>query len=195
MQYSSDKPPGGNFPQSFNYSNQPYAGIPGQPQQISSGAGPVSPEVRFAKRKSQSVAFLLSYFLGWLGVDRFYLGFLGVGILKLLTCGGCGIWALIDIILIGSGSMKDSDGNPLEREETVYGTPEKSQSTAMLLSILLPAFTVIGAGVDRIYLGYTGLGILKCLTCGGFGIWTMIDNILIGMGKMRDAKGNSLYWH
>ena len=49
-----------------------------------------------------------------------------------------------------------------------------------------------GTGIDRFYLGYTGLGILKLLTCGGFAIWAIIDSILIGMGKMRDAEGNSL---
>ncbi len=51
-----------------------------------------------------------------------------------------------------------------------------------------------GLGVDRFYLGQTGLGIAKLVTCGGAGIWAMIDTILIGMGKMRDAEGNSLRW-
>ena len=41
---------------------------------------------------------LLSIFVGELGVDRFMLGDTGLGILKLLTCGGCGIWWLIDLI-------------------------------------------------------------------------------------------------
>ena len=66
-------------------------------------------------RKSWLTALLLSLFLGGLGVDRFYLGYIGLGILKLITMGGCGIWALIDLILIAMGSMKDADGNELER--------------------------------------------------------------------------------
>ena len=54
---------------------------------------------------------LLSLFLGSLGVDRFYAGKIGTGILKLLTLGGCGIWYIIDVILIASSKFKDKDGN------------------------------------------------------------------------------------
>ena len=61
------------------------------------------------------VAMLLSFFLGCLGVDRFYLGYTGLGVLKLLTAGGCGIWALVDFILIAVGNMNDSAGMPLRR--------------------------------------------------------------------------------
>jgi len=60
-------------------------------------------------------ALLLSIFLGSLGVYRFYLGQTGLGIAKLLTFGGCGIWALIDIILIATDQIKDAEGRPLVR--------------------------------------------------------------------------------
>ncbi len=59
------------------------------------------------------VALLLSIFLGTFGVDRFYLGHVGLGIGKLLTLGGCGIWWLIDVILIAVGNVTDSKGRPL----------------------------------------------------------------------------------
>jgi hypothetical protein len=63
--------------------------------------------------KQWITVLLLSFFLGGLGVDRFYLGHTGVGIAKLLTFGGCGVWALIDFILIAMRNINDSDGRPL----------------------------------------------------------------------------------
>jgi TM2 domain-containing membrane protein YozV len=66
--------------------------------------------------KDWLTTLLLSIFLGSLGVDRFYLGSIGLGILKLVTCGGAGIWALIDIILIATGKMKDGQGLPVVKK-------------------------------------------------------------------------------
>jgi TM2 domain-containing membrane protein YozV len=66
-----------------------------------------------AAPKSYVTALLLSFFLGVFGVDRFYLGHIGLGIGKLLTFGGCGIWALIDFIMIATKSVKAADGSAL----------------------------------------------------------------------------------
>ncbi len=66
--------------------------------------------------KDWLVALLLSIFLGGLGVDRFYLGYIGLGILKLITAGGFGIWWLIDVILIATNKLNDSNGKELIRK-------------------------------------------------------------------------------
>ncbi|MSZ87652.1 MAG: NINE protein [Actinobacteria bacterium] len=63
--------------------------------------------------KDYMTALLLSIFLGGLGIDRFYLGYTGLGIAKLLTLGGCGIWHLIDLILIAIRNIPDSNNRPL----------------------------------------------------------------------------------
>lgn len=59
--------------------------------------------------KSQVVALILCALVGGLGVHRFYLGYTWQGIVQLLTLGGCGIWALIDLIRIITGSLQPKD--------------------------------------------------------------------------------------
>ena len=63
----------------------------------------------------------------------------------------------------------------------------KSRTTALILAILLP-------GVDRIYLGKIGSGILKIITAAGLGLWWIIDIILIASDRMMDKYGNRLQW-
>jgi TM2 domain-containing membrane protein YozV len=60
--------------------------------------------------KSQLVALLLCFFLGGIGIHRFYLGYTWQGVVQLLTLGGCGIWALIDFIRIIIGDLQPKDG-------------------------------------------------------------------------------------
>jgi TM2 domain-containing membrane protein YozV len=58
---------------------------------------------------------LLCFFLGGLGIHSFYTKKTGIGVAQLLTLGGCGVWALIDLIMIITEGYRDGNGNPLVR--------------------------------------------------------------------------------
>lgn len=79
-----------------------------QPAQDTTNAGPAEGQ------KSFIVTILLSYFLGYFGVDRFYLGKIGTGVVKLVTFGGFGIWWLVDIFLTLAGAQTDKAGLKLQ---------------------------------------------------------------------------------
>ena len=66
------------------------------------------------QKRSFLVTELLCMFLGFLGVHRYYTGYIGLGIAQTLTLGGCGIWALIDLICIACGKYKDANNQELE---------------------------------------------------------------------------------
>lgn len=66
--------------------------------------------------KDWLVTLLLCIFLGEIGVHRFYAGKIGTGILQLITLGGCGIWTLIDLVMIITGKFTDSEGKLIENK-------------------------------------------------------------------------------
>ena len=70
--------------------------------------------------------------------------------------------------------------------EAERGSKMKNKTTALILSILAG-----GIGVDRFYLGYTGMGVLKLLTGGCFGVLWIIDIVNIATGKLLPADGSS----
>jgi TM2 domain-containing membrane protein YozV len=59
---------------------------------------------------NQIIALVLCLLVGGLGIHRFYLGYIGIGVAQLLTAGGCGIWALIDLVRIITGDLKPNGG-------------------------------------------------------------------------------------
>lgn len=63
-----------------------------------------------ASEKDWLTTLLLCFFLGGLGIHSFYTGKTVIGVIQLLTLGGCGIWVLIDFIMIILGSYKDAEG-------------------------------------------------------------------------------------
>lgn len=83
--------------------------------QSEQGTSVAQPALEENPNKSYLVALLLSYLLGSFGADRFYLGKMGTGILKLITFGGFGIWQAVDVILIGFNKVHaKNDPRPLE---------------------------------------------------------------------------------
>ena len=95
--------------------------------------------------KKFMTTWLLSLLLGVLGVDRFYLGKIVTGILKLLTFGGLGIWYLIDLIFILTNSMKDKKGYDLE------GYTNDNKKIAIIITIIYLVLSFIGGFVSGLY--------------------------------------------
>jgi TM2 domain-containing membrane protein YozV len=89
----------------------PPGGYPGQDPNAPYGYDPYG---RPYSDKSKIVAGILQLFLGTFGVGRFYIGNVGLGLAQLFTCGGLGIWALVDgIILLTSNDKTDAQGRIL----------------------------------------------------------------------------------
>lgn len=93
-----------------------------------------------APQKSFIVTWLLSLLLGTLGIDRFYLGKVGTGILKLITLGGFGLWTLIDLIIVLTGNARDKAGRALAGYDA-------NKVVAWIVSIV---FVVIGGTIGTI---------------------------------------------
>tara|TARA_B100000530_G_scaffold207606_1_gene132739 strand:- start:109 stop:369 length:261 start_codon:yes stop_codon:yes gene_type:complete len=74
---------------------------------------PMQPQVmqQMNSEKDWLITLILSIVVGGFGIDRFYTGSVLLGVLKLVTLGGLGVWWLIDLIMLVTGNYKDGDGN------------------------------------------------------------------------------------
>lgn len=77
------------------------------------GCGVMQPAARAFDTKPILPVFILAMLFGAFGVHRFYVGKWGTGLLQLLTFGGLGIWALVDIVMLATGNFTDAEGEKL----------------------------------------------------------------------------------
>jgi TM2 domain-containing membrane protein YozV len=107
--------PPSQYPPQQQYGQPQYQQQYGQPQYQQPQYGqPPYGNVQ-TQQKDWLTTLLLCLFLGWIGVHRVYTGHTVIGVIQLLTAGGCGIWWIVDLIMILTGSYKDSNGFPLAR--------------------------------------------------------------------------------
>ncbi len=95
------------------------------------------------EKKNFLTAILLSLFAGVLGIDRLYLGCIGTGILKLLTFGGFGIWAFIDLIRLAVGSKLCGgfvwDNEVIKKSHTMNGGACSDDILCIISSLIVGA--------------------------------------------------------
>lgn len=135
-----------NVDQSINESASPLSS-----PQYAGQQQPVSGE---ESDKSYVVAVLVSYFVGSLGVDRFYLGHIGTGIAKLFTLGGFGLWQLVDFIMILFGKLR-AKGD--DRQLQGFAQNNKLMKIIFLIMLALQAVIVIGVMAALVTTTFTGV--------------------------------------
>jgi TM2 domain-containing membrane protein YozV len=120
------------------------------------------------------ILFFFSFMWGVFGVDRFYMGYIGTGILKLITFGGLGFWALSDMIIIMTGTFKDKQGRlALQAEEY-----KKFAGRTILWFAILLGVSILITGISLI------LSIAQLAT-------SFQDGSIPGLDQLQNATGSS----
>jgi len=114
---------------------------------------PTAPSAPALPQKSFVATWLLAWLLGTFGADRFYLGKIGTAVAKLLTFGGFGIWALIDLIIVLVGKTTDKQGRPLA------GYDQKK-----VLAWIITGIFVVGGGISGGVIAATTAATLAAIT-------------------------------
>ena len=138
-------------------------------------------EVKDPERRVNKIVYFLigTVFLGICGTNWFMRGKIGLGILKAITLGGAGLWYIIDLLNVVINY--DKYGNEFVFIDGNWGNT--CELSPQVLRVNKHVYTWVGVywlglvGVDYFLKGRVALGVLKCITLGGFGIWQLIDFI------------------